>query len=64
MREYTHRKFYIFLLLFLQFSFVFAQNEEPGSQKAVYTEKQKELRVTANDIKLIPEKGNEFGGGG
>jgi len=43
---------------------VFAQNsanysgESAGSQTALYTEKQQQLRIKASDIRLIPDKKN------
>lgn len=54
----------LFLITFLTVSgvCVFAQEQNP--QQQYFTPKQTQIRITANDIKLIPENGNEYGGGG
>ncbi len=39
-------------------AFLFAQ-EATASQKLVYTQKQNEMRITANDIKLVEEKNDD-----
>ena len=38
-------------------------NESAGSQKVLYTEEQKKLRVTAEDIRLVPEPASTGKGG-
>ena len=39
---------------------VFAQNSEEseGSQKALYTAKQQQLRITADNVRLVPDSTN------
>lgn len=56
------KKLFIIGLTLLAETFVFAQNSE--GQKIIYTEKQNAMRITAKDIKLVPEKDGEFGSGG
>lgn len=61
------------LLLVLQIVFCFsmvaaAQNsvdeESDAEQTVTYTEKQESMRIKPEDIRLVAEKGDEYGGGG
>jgi len=62
---------FIFINLVLIFGLI-AQNsdintentDDASAQKIVYTAKQESMRIKSEDIRLIPEKGNEYGGGG
>jgi len=66
MNEFKIKKWEVFFLVFMFVSNIslVAQPVNQETQKQIFTEKQKQLRVTASDIRLIPEKGNEYGGGG
>ena len=50
-------------LLFILFSSQ-AWSQETQGQKVVYTEKQNSMRITVENIRLIPENDGDFGGGG
>lgn len=54
--------FFIFLMMIL--NCLFAQKKDDSTQKLVniYTEKQKSMKITGNDIKLISEKDPSKGG--
>ncbi len=40
------------------------QNDEKSSQKIQYSEKQETMRIKPENIRIVPENGDEYGGGG
>lgn len=40
------------------------QNDEKSSQKVQYSEKQETMRIKPENIRIVPENGDEYGGGG
>ncbi len=40
------------------------QNDEKSSQKIQYSKKQEIMRIKTENIRILPENGNEYGGGG
>ena len=58
----TILKSFVLLSIFASLSFnAFAQNSE-NSQFSIYTPKQQQLRITAENVRLIPEKDSSKGG--
>lgn len=57
-----HTRLFVLVLFFGLKGFLWAQNSD--GQKIIYTEKQNAMRITAKDIRLIPEKDGEFSGAG
>ena len=58
----TILKSFVLLSIFASLSFnAFAQNSE-NSQFSIYTSKQQQLRITAENVRLIPEKDTSKGG--
>lgn len=53
------KKFIIITFLLFIISAVFAQNST-DSQKILYTSKQQQLRITANDVKILPDKNGGY----
>ena len=62
MKVKTILKTFVFLSIFVTLSFnVFAQDSE-NSQFSIYTPRQQQLRITAENVRLIPEKDASKGG--
>lgn len=57
------RKVLLQLFVFAIFNYNFFAQEQ-NLQQQYFTPKQIQLRITAGNIKLVPENGNEYGGGG
>ena len=57
-----HTGLFVLVLFFGLKGLLWAQNSD--GQKIIYTEKQNAMRITAKDIRLIPEKDGEFSGAG
>lgn len=66
MNKFKLKKISLFsLIIFMFFCFeVNGQETNTNTQQEIFTAKQQQLRITASDTRLIPEKGNEYGGGG
>lgn len=58
------KRFFSILITATITTSAFTQNYNQETQKAIFTEKQQQLRITAQNIRLIPENDNEYGGGG
>lgn len=59
------KSFLVFFMITLVSGYnIFAQGVNKETQQEIYSAKQQQLRVTAGDIRLIPEQGDEYGGGG
>lgn len=56
------KKLIITMFFAFSFSFLFSQNYNQDTQKQIYTEKQTLLKVTAKDVRIIPESDPEKGG--
>ncbi len=58
MGDFMQKKFLLVMILYVVMQSVFAQSED--SQTSIYTEKQMQLRITANDVRIVPD--SEQGG--